>query len=237
MALGLLFGGRGFSSIAAFGLAGFAGGSALRQLVLACRRTGWRGVVGRTNGGMIVHLGVVLLAFGLTASESYRSDRTVLLERGEQVTIEGHEFRYLEAGADVNDRRLRTFALIEIDGDDIYAPAITNFRRSGMVVPTPSVRSGPTEDLFLVLDELPDRGTDAIRLRVVIRPMVAWIWAGGILMAVGSVLALIPTARPRRPRREHLTGDRSPDGIDEGPTSGDDVDSSATPPERELVGD
>ena len=74
----------------------------------------------------------------------------------------------------------------------MYAPAITNFRRSGVVVPTPSVRSGPTEDLFLVLDELSDSGTDAIRLRVIVRPMVAWIWAGGILMAVGSVLSLVP---------------------------------------------
>ena len=30
----------------------------LRQLVLATRRQGWRGLVGRANGGMIVHLGV-----------------------------------------------------------------------------------------------------------------------------------------------------------------------------------
>jgi cytochrome c-type biogenesis protein CcmF len=204
MAAALVLGGRGFVSVLAAGLAGFAGGAALRQVLLACRRSGWRGLVGRTNGGMIVHLGVVLLAFGLTASESYRSDRTVLLERGDEVTIEGHRFRYLEAGADVNDRRLRTFALIEIDGDDVYAPAITNFRSSGMVVPTPSVRSGIAEDLFLVLDELPDRGTDAIRLRVVVRPMVSWIWAGGILMAIGSVLALIPTGRIQLGRRRDL---------------------------------
>ena len=33
------------------GSAGFAAGSALRQLVLATRRQGWRGLVGRANGG------------------------------------------------------------------------------------------------------------------------------------------------------------------------------------------
>ena len=246
MATALLLGGRGFVSILGFGLGGFAGGAALRQIALACRRSAWRGLVGRSNGGMIVHLGVVLLAVGLTASESYRSDRTVLLERGEQVTIEGHVFRYLEAGADVNDRRLRTFALIEIDGDDVYAPAITNFRRSGVVVPTPSVRSGLTEDLFLVLDELPDRGTDAIRLRVVVRPMVAWIWAGGVLMAIGSALALVPTSRPRLPRRRGSVTDGAPDRAEARSGSpevadGDDPETStatvAEPAERELVGD
>ena len=233
MAAALVLGGRGFLSVAAFGLAGFAGGAALRQLVLACRRSRWRGLVGRTNGGMIVHLGVVALAFGLTASESYRSDRTVTLEPGERVTVEGRELRYLEAGADLNDRRLRTFALIEIDGGVVYAPAITSFRRSGVVVPTPSVRSGPTEDIFLVLDELSDSGSDSIRLRVIVRPMVAWIWAGGILMAVGSVLSLIPTSRPRLRRRPAVTADPSPDPKGHEAEPVDEPERT----DRELVGD
>ncbi len=195
MALSLVLGARGLPSVLTFGLGGFAGAAALRQIVLACRRTGWRGLVGRTNGGMIVHVGVVLIAVGIAASEGYKSDRTVALDVGERVVVEGYELRYLEAGADVNDRRLRTFALIEIDGDDVYAPAITNFRRAGVVVPTPSVRTGFTEDLYFVLNELPDRADDSIRLRVIIRPMVAWIWTGGILMAVGTALALVPSRR------------------------------------------
>ena len=216
MVVALLAGGRGFAPILAFGLGGFAGGAALRQLLLACRRQGWRGLVGSTNGGMIVHFGVVLLAVGLAAAESYKSDRTAVLSVGESVTVEGHELTYLEPGADINDRRLRTYALIEIDGDDVYAPAITSFRQSGVVVPTPSVRSGFTEDIFLSLDSLPDRTDDAIRLRIVIRPMVAWIWSGGVLMAIGTVLALVPTGR----RRRILA---TPD--------------IAGTPERELVGD
>ena len=61
----------GLAPLLAFGLGGFAGGAALRQLVLATRRQGWRGLVGRTNGGMIVHLGVVLIAVAFAASSSY----------------------------------------------------------------------------------------------------------------------------------------------------------------------
>jgi cytochrome c-type biogenesis protein CcmF len=198
MALALLLGGRGIYPVITFGLGGFAAGAALRQVVLATRRQGWRGLVGRTNGGMIVHLGVVILAVGLAASESYSSDRTVQLDVGESAVIEGHEFRYLEPGADINDRRLRTFVLIEIDGGDVYAPATTSFRQMGnRPVPTPSVRSGFTEDVYLVLDEAPEPGTDRIRLRVVIRPMVAWLWGGGLLMALGTVLALFPGRRRR----------------------------------------
>jgi cytochrome c-type biogenesis protein CcmF len=157
--------------------------------------------VGRTNGGMVVHLGVVLVAVGLAASGSYKSDRTFLMGVGETVTFEGHQLTYVEPGADLNDRRLRTFALIQIDGGDTYAPAITSFVRAGQSVPTPSVRSRPTEDIFLVLDKLPNRTDDAIRLRVIIRPLVAWLWIGGGLMAFGTALALIPPSRRRATTR------------------------------------
>ena len=193
MAVALVLGARGFWAVLTFGLGGFAGGAALRQIGLAVRRQSWRGLVGRTNGGMIVHLGVVLLAVGLAASETYKSDRTVLLDVGETAVVEGHELTYLEPGADINERRLRTFARIQIDGDTIREPAITNYRLAGGVVATPSVRSTPVEDIFLVLDELPSRDDDSIRLRVVIRPMVPMDVGRRRLMALGTALALVPT--------------------------------------------
>ena len=68
--VGVLAGQRGLAPLLAFGLAGFAAGSAGRQLVLATRRQGWRGLVGRANGGMIVHIGVVIIAVAFAASSS-----------------------------------------------------------------------------------------------------------------------------------------------------------------------
>ena len=65
LASAVVLGADGWAPLLAFGLAGFAGGAALRQLVLATRRQGWRGLVGRANGGMVVHLGVILLAVAL----------------------------------------------------------------------------------------------------------------------------------------------------------------------------
>ncbi len=258
MALAVALGGRGFWPVLTFGLGGFAGGAALRQVLLAVRRQGWRGFVGRTNGGMIVHVGVVLLAVGLAASESYKSDRTVLLSPGERVVVEGHELVYLGADADANDRRFRTFARIQIDGDAIREPAITTYRLAGAVVPTPSVLPGFREDIFLALDELPAVADDSIRLRVVIRPLVTWMWTGGIVMAVGTALALIPAGGRSATHRRAASSDRAPDASDDagtaaggsgdaGDDAGDDADGDdeASGPGRgpgsdaapELVGD
>ena len=197
MVLTLLLGGRGLWAVLTFGLGGFAAGAAGRQVVLATRRQGWRGLVGRTNGGMIVHLGVVLVAVAIASSETYKTDRTATLLPGESMSVGDHQFTYLELGADENDRRSRVYALVEIDGEDIYAPSIVRFRQQGMSLATPSVRTGLTEDVYLVLDGVPDENDGPIRLRVILRPMVSWLWAGGILMGVGTLLAVFPGKRRR----------------------------------------
>src|SRR3954451_10723909 len=58
----VVLGVRGLGALLGFGLGAFAGAAAIRQLVLSARRQGWRGVVGRANGGMLVHVGIVVIA-------------------------------------------------------------------------------------------------------------------------------------------------------------------------------
>ena len=66
---------------------------ALRQVVLATRRQGWRGLVGRANGGMIVHLGVIVIAVALVASNSYTRSATLVLPVGETRRVGGPHVR------------------------------------------------------------------------------------------------------------------------------------------------
>ena len=202
MALALVIGARGVSSVLGFGLAGFAGSSALRQLVLSVRRHRLWGLTGRTNGGMVVHLGLIVLAAGLVAAEGYRSDQSFTLELGQSVMVEGRTLTYLEAGIEETERTVRTFAAIEIDGTSIYHPSATAFRASGQVVPTPSVKSTITSDLYLVLLQVPDRDSDTIQLRAVVRPLVSWLWGGGVIMALGTMLAVIPSRRKRHKQKD-----------------------------------
>ena len=97
IAVAVVVGATGFWSLVAFGLAGCAAGAALRQVVLATRRQGWRGLVGRANGGMIVHLGVIVIAVALVASNSYTRSATLTLPVGETREWGGHTFE-LQAG-------------------------------------------------------------------------------------------------------------------------------------------
>ena len=122
----VLLGARGLAPLLAFGLGGFAGGAALRQVVLASRRQGWRGVVGRTNGGMVVHLGVVLIAVALAASSSYDTERELTMNVDDSATVAGHEITYVGPHTVEEPNKTSIRARVRIDGQ-VYEPAINRF--------------------------------------------------------------------------------------------------------------
>jgi cytochrome c-type biogenesis protein CcmF len=195
MVVALVLGGHGFAPMLAYGLAGFAAGSALRQLVLATRRQGWRGLVGRANGGMVVHLGVILVAVALAASGSSVRQAEFTLSPGESAEFAGHTLTFVGTEVVTDDAKTATKALVEIDGTGPWAPALNQFSFGSQTVGTPSVRSTPRDDVALTLLALPQGDADAVTIRVTVQPLVVWLWIGGGVMALGTALAAFPGKR------------------------------------------
>jgi cytochrome c-type biogenesis protein CcmF len=194
----VLMGADGVAPVLAFGLGGFAAGSALRQLVLATRRQGWRGLVGRANGGMIVHLGIIVIAVALAAQTSYQRAGEFRLSPGETATFGGHRFTLVEQVVEETDAVRAIKARIRIDDGVVHAPARQQFLARGDIVPTPSVRTGLTEDIYLTLVKPASDEDPTVTFGVRLMPLSLWLWIGGALLAVGTVLAAFP-GRRRRP--------------------------------------
>lgn len=199
IAVTVALGARGLGTVLTFGLGAFAGGAALRQVLLATRRQGWRGLVGRTNGGMVVHLGVVLVAVAIASNGHYQREVEARFEPGETRVIGGHDITYLGTRVEQERNREATKARVQVDGGQVYEPALSRYPGFGSLIGTPSVRTGITEDVYLTITRLPEEGSEAATLRVIIQPMVLWLWIGGGLMAAGTALAAWPGSRRRRP--------------------------------------
>jgi cytochrome c-type biogenesis protein CcmF len=205
----VLVGATGFAPLLTFAMGGFAAGSALRQVVLATRRQGLRGLVGRANGGMIVHLGVIVISVALAASNSFTHSQELNLEVGKVASFSGHTFELVEVVEEKTERVFSVKARVIVDGGKAYAPAITRYLKQGMTVGTPSVRTGLASDVYLTLEPPVRPGSDTARIKVFIKPLLLWLWIGGGLMALGTVLAAFP-GRRRKP-----TAPTSDDGIDD----------------------
>ncbi|MEJ7765887.1 MAG: cytochrome c-type biogenesis CcmF C-terminal domain-containing protein, partial [Acidimicrobiales bacterium] len=209
---------RGWLALLAFFLGGLAGGSAIRQLLLATRRNGWRGLVGRTNGGMVVHLGVVLIAVAFAGSAAYASRAEVSLAEGESTEVGGHKVTYLGTEtrrlADNNPKAAVTTARLRVDDGQVYEPAITQYRFQAQGIGTPSVRTGLFEDVYTTLVEAPSEPGGRATVGVLVHPLTIWLWTGAGLMAVGTLLAAVRAGRtgppPLKPRSPPPPARRQP---------------------------
>ena len=74
---------------------------------------------------------------------------------------------------------------------------------------TPAVHSDPWHDVYLTLVSAPTTGNGGgtITLGVQVGTFVMWLWIGGVIMALGILIALTP---PRR-RRPIIKTERAPD--------------------------
>ncbi|HXH58043.1 heme lyase CcmF/NrfE family subunit [Iamia sp.] len=188
---------RGLVPLVAFGLGAFAAGAAVRQVVLATRRNGWRGFVGRTNGGMIVHLGVVLIAVGLAASGSFAEQTEARLAPGDSRRVHGHDVTFDSfSESDADPTRLIRSASMNVDGRTLE-PRLQTFPNGSQEIGKPAVRYGIGDTVYLALIEAPRASDGTIVVRVIIQPMVGWLWAGGAVMIVGTALSAFPGKRRR----------------------------------------
>ncbi len=229
MVVAVVLGVRSLTMLLTFGLAAFAIGGIVRQFYIGVRArltasgerapSAFTGMVRgnpRLYGGLVVHLGVVLIAVALAASSGYGTKREVRLRVGQSATVDGYRVTYLGSTRAVTGQKTTVKARVRIErgGDNLgtYAPAISTFPNSTEGIGTPSVHTGALRDVYLTLLSSPNQ-RGRVTIGVLVNPMVVWIWIGGGVMALGTLIALAPTMRARLrrdPRRGRLASD--PDG-------------------------
>ena len=198
LAVSIALGAGGWAPLLTFALGGFAGGAALRQIVLATRRQGWRGFVGRANGGMIVHLGVILIAVALASSGSFTRSQEFVMDTGETVSFAGHTFTFEGLSMRSDSVKSSVVAAVRIDGNQVYEPMRSKYLKQGMDIGTPSVKTGLRHDVYLTLEGNVRPDDRQARIKIFIKPLILWLWVGGGVLALGTVLAAFPGKR-RRP--------------------------------------
>jgi cytochrome c-type biogenesis protein CcmF len=159
--------------------------------------------------GYLTHLGFVVAVAGIVASQSGRIEVQGRLAVGETMQVGAYTLRLETLEALARADRIIVAAPLAIglldttaqagtvrsSGDvSILRPSENFFRQSLTPITTPAVRSTWRDDLYVALLAFDPREQSAV-LRVVISPMVSWLWAGGTIMVAAGVLALWPTRR------------------------------------------
>jgi len=154
----------------------------------------------RRYGGYVVHLGITLMFLGF-AGTAYKKEDEARLEPGGEKVVGKYRLRF-ERLAHEEDRQ-KEMVTGEItayinggDGKvlDHLRPARWYFHGHESEPTTEvAMHRSPAEDLYLTLGNF-DLADGIIMLKVVINPVVDWIWCGFMLLAFGTGIALLPEA-------------------------------------------
>ena len=90
------------------------------------------------------------------------------------------------------------------------------------------MRTGLTEDIYLTLDPGAVAGDSTATIRVFVKPMILWLWIGGLIMAIGTLLAAFPGTRRRRAIDPVSAPSAEPDR-EPAPSPAPDVDGETVP--------
>lgn len=215
VALGLFAGGvRSFLSLLGFTLCAFAVWTMLFDVALslrARRRHAGEGLLRglgslvrrnqRRYGGFVVHLGVVLMVLGVAGSMAYSTEREATLGVGESLAAGPYRvvFEGLQGSQQPTHYRVEGRFRVSRDGRALgrLSPALKFFPAQESPIGRAVFRSTLKEDLYLILSGFSEVDRNRATLKVLVRPLVLWIWLGGAVIALGTLLAILPLGRPR----------------------------------------
>jgi len=149
----------------------------------------------RRYGGYIVHFGIVLIFVGIAGS-SYNEKATAELGIGETMAVGGYELRIdsLDEGVTPNyDYASAVISLLR-GGAPVasFEPERRFYRASEQPSSEVEIHSTFTEDVYLVYASMGNSGGAVIQ--VYRNPLVRWVWIGGIVLVLGTLICLVPTA-------------------------------------------
>lgn len=164
----------------------------------------------RWYGSRMVHLGVVLAFIGISGSGGYGSEEQKVLQPGQTFTLGNFKMVYDGLKADHGPNFTAATASISVykttESNDSkaarshvgpkgkliaqLAPAMVVYNASGKAVSEVDIHRTLAGDLYLALIDL-DGSSKLINLRILIKPLINWIWIGSVVMILGTVFVLI----------------------------------------------
>ncbi len=177
-------------------------------LLLALFRLTWK--ARPRFGGYIVHVGVIMIAVGITASSAYEVETSSHLSPGESFSVRGYELTFnqvtnrplgdvsesnpqypQECGRSVN---CRVGALVDVSRNDrtltTLNPGVELLTTTRQPRTRVDIRSSWWDDLYLILMDWTQDGS--VTIKTYHNPLVNYIWIGVLVMLFGGFYALIP---------------------------------------------
>jgi cytochrome c-type biogenesis protein CcmF len=154
----------------------------------------------RRYGGYLVHIGMVILVFGVIGSKGYQLQGEANLSGGQTMQVGAYTLRYegLRQYMAPDDREVTEATVGVYKGGDLLKtvkPHRDYFLTNEESSTTAGQMSTPMTDVYVLLAGWEN---NTATFKVYVNPLVNWVWSGGILLTFGTFLAAWPSLKGQR---------------------------------------
>lgn len=158
-------------------------------------------------GGYVVHLSIVMIAMGIIGTYAFHTETEVTLAPGEMMNIDKFSIKYNGLTEYPQRDKSVVAAIVEVYNAGkrvgyLY-PAKEFSPKSEQPSSEVAIRTTFVEDVYVILAGWDTDQTASFK--VVVNPLVVWIWIGGAVMLLGTAIAFWPDEREKR-RKERNVG-------------------------------
>ena len=163
---------------------------------------------GRRYGGYVIHFGIVLIGVAIIGNEFYQSTTHVTLAEGDSVELAGYSLEYLALESEQRSNHTEIRANLQVSDAESGRVLGMIFPRRNIYDKTPDqptsevgLRMTPSEDVYVILNGWDGNGSSAT-FTVYVNPLTMWMWVGGLLVVLGTVVSVWPHPQTARSSRE-----------------------------------
>jgi len=155
----------------------------------------------RRYGGQFVHMGVVMLMVGVAGSSLFGIKQTFQLAPGESADFNGYTITFGELHQSRHANYTAVEAHVTLTQTDesksgggteqTLHPQMRFYDKAEQPSAQVALNSTLSSDTYMTLVGWENDG-QLVALQVIINPLVAWVWIGGIVMTLGAIFCLMP---------------------------------------------
>ena len=153
----------------------------------------------RRYGGYIVHFGMVLIFIGITGT-AFNQQREQEMVAGDRMELGPYTLRLRELTGQDNPNYATQHAVLELSRGEqslgVLRPERRFYKASRQPTTEVAIRPRLNEDLYVVFSGMTQtQGGQSERAVISAHrnPLVNWIWLGGLVLVLGTLIALIPS--------------------------------------------
>ena len=144
-----------------------------------------------------MHVAIILITIGIVGSSLYDVEKEATLTTGMSMTINEYTLTYESMDRyETESKGVVSATLSVYNHGELLGRLIPEkyFHRSyDQSVTEVAIRSTLLDDLYVILVDWEEDGSTAFK--VLINPLVNWIWIGGIVLVIGGLIAFWPEPR------------------------------------------